>query len=206
MKIISKRKDYYDHLSQIYGVDGAVVYKRQQEEYEEKEKHFGFEDGYYVKFKDKCNNDLVYSASLSALNIWFCDKLYPVVRVSLVKDYQDKGAFYYYSYMEYLQRWGGLIEMKGYNSKRMEDFFKAYERKRVNTEFSSPQLVHIGNKVVTDIILKDYGFQKVITPEQAFQRVSMFVASKPDAPQTIPTDMHRFEAKGFSKKTSFRNM
>lgn len=51
------------------------------------------------------------------------------------------------------------------------------------------------------------GFNKIMPPEQCYLQIEEFLGKiKEEVSQTIPTDLDRFEAKGFDKKTSFRNI
>lgn len=55
--------------------------------------------------------------------------------------------------------------------------------------------------------LKNIGFNEVLTPDECYLKIEEFLGKvKNEKPQTIPTDLDRFEAKGFDRKTSFRNM
>jgi len=53
--------------------------------------------------------------------------------------------------------------------------------------------------------LSKIGFNEVMSPEECYLKIESHL-SKEDVLQTIPTDLNRFEAKGFDKKTSFRKM
>lgn len=55
--------------------------------------------------------------------------------------------------------------------------------------------------------LKNVKFNEVLSPEQCYLTIEEFLGKiKEEVPQTIPTDLDRFQAKGFDKKTSFRKM
>jgi hypothetical protein len=202
MKIISKRKDYYDYLGQIYGVDDKVLYRRDPRQVDGVcvTKLIVWEPSFNYSYGDN-----VVQVYPSAGVIWFCGQAYLILALEEKWGHLSpkERTTYYYSFKE-LDKWKPLMKEKLLAG--IEKFFATPVKGDANTKHNSPQIVQIGNKLQIDPILKDYQFQRVISPEQAFQRVSMFVSAKPDVPQTVPTDMHRFEAKGFSKKTSFRNM
>lgn len=199
MYIISKHKDYYDYLSQIYGVDKKVVYHRHPAEEEAITQTF-FSERKLNRNSEENNYQFYFD------EIWLCDEVYPLIRVS--RSYSDE-TLLYYSYEHLIADWP---EVKPAPSKWVyKDMFEEHfvvntSKAKYNTKYASPQLLAHRGKVYKDIILKDYDFQRVMSPEQVFQLVAMFMAAQPEPPQTIPTDLHRFEAKGFDKKTSFRNM
>lgn len=52
--------------------------------------------------------------------------------------------------------------------------------------------------------LSDFGFNKVLSPTETYQDIYNWIPyNEPEVPSS-PTDMNRYEAKGFDKKTSFR--
>jgi len=212
MRIISKHKDYYDYLGQIYGIDNKIVYYRKSFTADHINS-FHRDDVYYPNEKNKLNVNV----TLSRFFVWFCDKMYPAVEVSYTVEHKNQlgnpiqgytdYSYTFYDFEELKSKWKNNINWKSWDEDNYEEHFKVQSNRKLNTEFNSPQIVTVSsNKIDIDVILKDYDFQKIMTPEQAFQKVSMFVGAKPDPPQQIPTDMHRFVAKGFDKKTSFRNM
>lgn len=205
MKIISKRKDYYDYLGQIYGVDSVVVYIRKPATIDNAKHYIRSQE-----FTPSERNQIKVPVSVNLVHIWFCDQNYPLLELSYVPTNKlDRVYFYYASNEAFLEDYGDILYLGGYRraGKAIEEHFKSKLKSKLNTKYGSPQLLVDTKGVHLDIRLRDYNFQKLVSPEQAFQRVSMFLgAFKPDKPQQIPTDMHRFEAKGFDKKTSFRNM
>lgn len=196
MLIISKYKDYYDYLGQIYGVDNKIVYTRNHENKEtDRTSMMTYE---YTPGK---NNLLEFSIRLTLGQIWFCDKNYPL---ALIYEGYGSTPFIYYDVNELLEFWAKRANWGGFMQDKIKDHFKTDLHTKLNSKYNCPQLLQTDNRVELDIILKDYFFHHLVSPEQAFQKVAMFVAAKPDPLQQIPTEMHRFEAKGFDKKTSFR--
>ncbi len=200
MYIISKYKDYYDYLAQIYGVDKKVVYFRKPETIDE-----GHEYSTDIRIERNGVSNLYY---VYHDKIWVCDKCFPVIYVR--RELTDYGWFYY-SYEDLIEVWPELksrtTRYKWYDRSMLaEHLSDTCSVLKLNTKYDSPQLWAHHNSIHKDILLKDCDFQCMMSPEQVFQNVSMWVSAKPEPPQTVPTDMHRFEAKGFDKKTSFRNM
>jgi hypothetical protein len=200
MYIISKYKDYYDYLAQIYGVDKKVVYFRKPEIVEG---GMGYSTDIRIERNGQSSLYYIYHDY-----IWICDKSFPVVYVR--RELTDFGWFYY-SYEDLIAAWPELkprkSRFKWFTGRNfLLDHFQGVSTAKLNTKYDCPQLWTHHNNIHKDILLKDCDFQKMMSPEQVFQNVSMWVSAKPEPPQTVPTDMHRFEAKGFDKKTSFRNM
>lgn len=201
MKIISKRKDYYDYLSGVWGIDNKVVYKR-----EPKFEHYK-NDFIARPFDFKLNGQ---SYLYSYCILWFCDKAYPFLEITY--KYYPWGVLGYsetiveqriWSYDKYVE--SKFNVQSDYINKNIKQFFNENRNEALNTKFNSPQiLISDSRDAQTDILLKDIDFSSEMTAEQAYQQVAMFVAAKPEPPQQVPTDMHRFEAKGFDKKKSFR--
>ncbi len=76
-----------------------------------------------------------------------------------------------------------------------------------NKVFNSP-IVFVAlpdyNKIIVNPKLNDFGFNKVISPTEAYQDIYNWIPyNEPEVPKS-PDDMSRYEAKGFDKKTSFR--
>lgn len=69
-----------------------------------------------------------------------------------------------------------------------------------------PIILKYWNENVEFPILKNLGFDKIFTPQEAYLALDEFLSYKEPEISKNPTDMNRFEAKGFDKKTSFRKM
>ena len=196
MRIISKFKDYYDYLSGVYGIDNKVVYIRDSKDVDKTKDFSSFDYRFEVKKDGK-----EYYIYLE--HIWFCDEDFPFITIR--EGFNDYTEWISYSFEE-IEDWLNFLEVKNFVRNEIEKHFQTKSNKKVNTELKSPQIYQIKEKYTTDILLKDYGFQRILDAMQAYQRVAMFIAAPPDVPQTVPTDIIRFEGKGFDKKTSFRKM
>ena len=66
MYIISKRKDYFDYLTQIYGIDKAVVYHRKPNELGD--------GGANGEEFDYSNEKFSRKIIVTRIDLWFCDE------------------------------------------------------------------------------------------------------------------------------------
>jgi hypothetical protein len=75
----------------------------------------------------------------------------------------------------------------------------------LNKIFDTPVLRYSGVRNITlNPKLNEMGFNKAITPTEAYQDIYNWIPyNEPEVPKS-PDDMNRYEAKGFDKKTSFR--
>jgi hypothetical protein len=77
----------------------------------------------------------------------------------------------------------------------------------LNTLFNCPVVLIASTdlqKVILNPKLNDMGFNKIISPTEAYQDIYNWIPyNEPEVPSS-PNDMSRYEAKGFDKKTSFR--
>jgi len=81
-----------------------------------------------------------------------------------------------------------------------------YETK-LNKAFNAPVLI-VKDGTLDHITLNprltDIGFNRILTPTEAYQDIYNWIPyNEPEVPSS-PTDLSRYEAKGFDKKTSFR--
>lgn len=196
MKIISKRKDYYDYLVGKYGIDEKITYDRKQKRF------------YNPHYK---NSLLPYptpkSNGLAYFYIAFCDVIYCVI--------QFNGDFYYADEFENLpEELKQVIINEKYNSiLKRKHFLNTYKFRinLVNTDINiinnSPIIllsIH-GEPVLTNFILKDYGFHKVMDAETCYLKLqNWFLQDKIVIDNR--SDLLKLEAAGFDKKTSFRNI
>ena len=202
MKIISKYKDYYDYFSQIYGIDEKLVYKREEKliEFDFKtRKNFPF-----IEFYPERKNFLENKVCINFKEIWFCNQRFPFITI-VFGNYLTEKKQNFFDYNSFKIEWKDFIKYGNYLERQLIDHFSEKFGDK-NTEYKSPQILITKKGVYRDIILKHYNFQRFVSPEQAYQKVYMFLESRKDVSQTIPTDLDRFEAKGFDRKTSFRNM
>lgn len=219
MKIISKRKDYYDYLVNpaLYGTDTLRVYDRRADNY-------GEPGG-----TDKLN------PLLEHYDFAVCGMIYRI--------YQYKGKFYHTK-----EDWVKLDQLlsKGDPGNRARFLFgdtldqlerdaaRKYDKVNVPTDVNkalrepvlmktsgggeftyksswSNEFMHDTARIIestwSKVILKDFGFQRVMAAEEIFMKISEFLGWLVDNPP-IPnkqTNIEKLESHGFDKKKSFRH-
>jgi hypothetical protein len=220
MKILSKFKDYYDF---VVDSDYNTIYERHTKKYVDK--------FHVINFKRRNELSLIakhipidpllekklnwkgYSAPFGFwyrktkhipdelgefISIAFCDKLYPIFKtktnqyIFTAEDFNDK-----------LNQDNKLY----LSDKFINEKFLSVECKN-NIILNCPIVLRDLDEMVFNPKLSDYGFQKLFTPTQCYQELYNWFSlhkKEPHIPSS-PDDMNRYEAKGFDKKTSFRNI
>lgn len=78
----------------------------------------------------------------------------------------------------------------------------------ISEELGSSNLPYIvnyySNKWEPFPILKEIHFDRVMTPQETYLKIEEFISKKDLDISLDPTDLNRFESKGFDKKKSFR--
>lgn len=195
MKIISKFKDYYDHLAHIYGRDSSIVYKRLE---------FGFEFGQSVLTKTALPRLPMKYGNREYNWLVFCGKLYVVIPVGPgnypVKKYKlipfedvEMPRFY---------EWTDPVGLVDPGAVELCKTLKAPVFIVTTDYFSN----HVKNLVPN---LGQIGFGSIMPPEQAFQEISYFLGNtikeSPDAsPVPKITDKEKILTHGFDLVQSFR--
>lgn len=232
MRILSPFKDYYDFV--VTEPDNKKFYSRETKEvvFTELEHNknpdrtilspityekmygmrmkfiFPFEKGYFsaIAFCDKLRSFMVYDGVL----YWY----YEDIPEKALKELQKQGSSRWDSYdSENYERysWGRnpLKDMLRYKTIDwvMDKHTKIPINTNLNKLFNSPVLI-INNGSIRNIVinpkLNEIGFNKILTPTEAYQDIYNWIPyNEPEVPKS-PDDMNRYEAKGFDKKTSFR--
>lgn len=221
MKIISKFKDYYDHVAG-YDPDPRKIYVREIDTLDEDEKRK------IKKLLDLPSNNLVYYRGKKNRNVdsclyrqgslYLCDRLYRVVEEV---DSEDTGVYdkayickYHYSLNTLPKDFGEEYTTNTYSLKKMDwgKFFTPGNTK-INSIVGSPIVYHgkdnslVWFSLVKNCKLAGLGFGQVMTPQEAFTEIYNWLPFvEPDLPMGGPDDMIRWEQHGFDKKTSFRNV
>lgn len=212
MKIISKFKDFYDFVAG-YDTDPRKVFVRKME-------FLGCGD--VPALKGNTLKAGQYEADLYFLGeVWFCDQHIPYF-----KDIST--GLFYYDYNEipdtirydvnnlFMDRhWHHRVD----NGPGLEIHFGVERSKRkwghedapvrINTKHKQPiffsHYADYGKGVVVNGRLADIRFSQFKSPQDTFTELYNWIPFiEPDMPSD-PTDMSRFENKGFDKKTSFRH-
>ena len=181
MKIISKFKDYYDHLQGIYGIDPLKVLDRTQMSVN------------------------TYHTSDRGFTLYFCGSLY---------EHQCDSLTHHKNYAEALLRFtkSKYLTPKGHIVYQNETCFWAKLDRRIDAKLNFPYGVLLPvdfrkpetATIKSVLILKNLGFYKVMSAEECYRQIEQFIGKSEMESNTDVTDMDRFEAKGFSKKESFR--
>lgn len=203
MKIISKHKDYYDYLANIYGVDDKVVYERKY--------HICVLDNQRTSIINKTAaalytpNFIRYSEAYKGRAVEFalhiCGKKYDVVFF--------ENNFYYepISKSDYKHIKENAINFKSLKIRLKEKPFFHFLRKKeidYNKIFECPIVFHeCGNTFHLNVKLSDFNFAAIMPPEKIYQNIVAFLSKEPDIVDKR-TDIEKIEAHGFDKKISFR--
>ena len=230
MKIIDNKKDYYDYISGIYGIDDLVVYDRRSSVVLNSGKTLlqGLDHYFSTKilFTDK---------PLSEKRYW---ELKSIVRYREAKAAKNKyskkwkeGDVYHFvleiGYTHYrfeVERW--IEDNKNeyaHVENRLIDTMKDVQKRYSNVpmclilcqvqdwrwtkdglwkELSDIHLHRIENPILTGTFIT-----KIIPPADIWQALYDYLSSLKDKPFTdTRTDVEELESAGFDKETSFRNV
>lgn len=232
MRILSSYKDFYDFV--VVEPDNKKFYLRETKEvvftelehkknpeitilspitYEKLNNTkikfiYPFEKGFIsvIAFCDKLRSFLVYDNVI----YWY----YEDIPEKLIKFLEKRNQSKWYSFNdESYEKWSWhrdpLKDMLRY--KKLDWIIDKHTNKPLNTNlnkiFNAPVLV-VNNANIRNIVLNpklsEIGFNKTITPSEAYQNIYNWIPyNEPEVPKS-PDDMARYEAKGFDKKTSFR--
>ncbi|MCU0436700.1 MAG: hypothetical protein MUC49_02225 [Raineya sp.] len=189
MKIISNYKDYYDYLQGVWGVDEKIVYKREPiyNDYPKGLYSFHIVGKWYMGYFD------------GQKWIYDFEELYEFNRGKrLVAQGDDTLHNYLFNFSPF-----------GFKNELITDFPKSDK----NEKYKMPVLLYkydclsVFSSHTTSSrypLLQNTFIPKILPPEQIFIQISNFIAPKDLDIQNSPTDLNRFEGKGFDKKTSFR--
>ena len=182
MKIISKFKDYYDYLVGIYGMDDKIVYERNQSS--------GID---------------IYDGHLYSL--WICDEQYYGIGKYKIISWNIDDLINHKDDFEFTCWLYKKIQLKK-NDNTINYFrwkyFNKGEPKKVNTKENCPIILG-GENGIRNPNLSSINF-KEITPHDMWIKLTEWFSPKDIQMDKPPTDMNRFESKGFHKKTSFRKI
>jgi hypothetical protein len=223
MKIVSPFKDYYDFVAG-YDTDPRKVFVRGGESYSEGEDklpgHSIFsivqQHTHLVKWPAKNR------AWFQGL-VLFCNKAYPYIQ-----DLVSSTVYWSYADVpeEEQQAIDAAMDAARYGYERLFLHFRTVERTATrfglnetdryeqqgtfNTDYKAPIVFSAYDAVRgkprywVNGKLGDLEFRKIVPPQEAYTTIYNFLPSDAPPLPTDPTDMQRFENKGFDKKTSFR--
>ena len=231
MKIISNFKDYYDYMSYL-GIDNSVVYERMTRKYRASE--FKSFDPYSLDFYDivgsyrgfksiEFNSTIRYNGKLYSIHlvhrtivfcgtcytfweyekkdsrfkpkdieiIWSIDRLREVVYSIFDMQKRNKYRYEYY------------IQDIFWNSLKKWQIQPAREKFIRNNEY--PVVYLYGNEKITNPRLSDLKFYNVVFPQEAWQRISMWLTRPKDVPETSRSEKTDLIRHGMDKTSFKRN-
>ena len=209
MKIISRFKDSYDHISYIYGVDEKIVYTRDVvKNVEIREKEI---PGYQ---KYRAINQLVESEEKVSIVV-IVDKMYFVVEnfftnEERVLDQSDR----------LMRSWNwrsSIIRDETHNDPELileltkKVGSPVYRIESINGDWSDPDRKLIAKIAEKTPRLSDIkGMVALLDPQQTYQEISYAITNllnpNPDnTPPIVVGDKYKIQAAGFDLKQSFRH-
>lgn len=187
MKLITNFKDYYDFLIGKYGIDEKCVYERTNK--------------YNPNFK-------LEPLEYKAFRIHFCNTTY--------FGHYYRGKFYYGKDAEnHIPKFIGNADIFGkiYRGQTHDpltwDGKKQYEYS-YNEKLNCPIVLNGSHNYRQEftgqlnVKLSDFGFGKVIEPEEAFIKISNFIMREKEIPDN-QSNKEKIVSHGFDLKTSFRH-
>lgn len=225
MKIISKYKDYYDHIGHEFGEDPKIIFNRQPIDHNDdiiKKLNDIFRYSKYRAPNTKMHGMELYQYRWIVINghVWLLSRLNGTFKQFSIATQQV------FDHVKQVEKENKLYHYYGSEKLVADDFMNI-------TEFTS-KLIEIHKKLGTPIfafdgdgfgdvlstsngvkkykvpLLTDYGFASYYPSYQIFQDLCHFIGNElRDAPDTQPpveiSDPCKIEGHGFDKKISFRH-
>ena len=218
MRILSKFKDYYDFV--VSEPDNKKMFIRETTVFQPENSR---------KLKSNYGNTMQLDSKKIELGflslLAFCDKLYQYFQYENVIywNYEDIPENVIKAITPKSKWWGRdnyENSYWGWGRNEFNDMLhykklgwivdrhsKEPIKSKLNKEFDTP-IVFINNPNYTTITLNpkltDLGFNKILSPTEAYQDIYNWIPYKEPETPSSPDDMGRYEAKGFDKKSSFR--
>lgn len=192
MIIVSKYRDFYDYLQGIYGRDEKIVFERNSNSSQTYYNNIFYE--FHILGK-------IYGGFLFENKwIWDFEELNNIVEnwneiviPKLKRSNWEK---------EKIQKYLSEFDEKFYYQNRIITEWKSSKE---NLKHNCPILLHVDNGWYKFPKLVDTFIPKVISAHDMYIGLSEWCSKKDIEINNFPTDMNRFESKGFDKKKSFRN-
>ena len=230
MKIIDNKKDYYDYLASIYGIDELVVYDRRGSVTLNSDKYLLHGMEYYFSHKL-----LPLDKPLTEKKYWSLKSISKQREAKAVKHKFNKtfkeGDVYHFilevGYTHYrfeVERWidedkrdcahveSTLLDIiKNVHQRYSEvpmciipcqaEYWRWHHEDRWD-EINNTMVHRVENPILTGTIIP-----KIIPPADIWQNLYQYLSSLRDKPFTdTRSDVQKLESAGFDKKTSFRNV
>ena len=227
MRIISKFRDYYDHV-QSFGMSD-VIYQRKKIELEITDKSLLKFVGEGLKFNSWVFSFKKITVDVQCYVIGLCGKTYPVIKLTATdKKYKKTTSFFYnekdfHQYLiDHKYRDISQYTTKGHWWKSEQSKVKAffdYEWHKLNELFHQHNVpIYVINfnlasrestpSLILNHELKDFNFYTQMDTYKTFQEIEMFVSGvlkTPVVPTTTISDECMRDAKGFDR-WSFKKM
>lgn len=197
MKLISNFKDYYDYLiGAKYGIDPLVVYERicSTEGKDSQWHKSGINRPLFLDLPDRYESWIIQFCGVTYYGHHYNKQFYygesakehipyhvDNTTRGTCKDEHDNNAPQY-------NRWGFRI----YSN------YIDYNKKE-----NCPIVLLQGGSVIKNVKLSDYGFGRIIPPEEAFLKITDYLSREKAIPNN-QTDKEKIVSHGFDTKTSFR--
>lgn len=226
MKIIDNKKDYYDYLSGVYGIDPYVVYDRRgsvgsdtiiEEHPLMFDKREQEEDKYPYTRYGRHSKDYPYSERSFDITVEAGEKHF-YIRCKRVKESENspvKLTFERFDPTEKLSKeWH--LDLYGKSQFFLDRYNKELER-YTKKQSKAPLAIFYtdyshywdgsGRGMIENPILKDLPITGLLPAEEIWQGIYDYLL-KMKEPKIVDnrTDVQHLESHGFDKKTSFRNV
>lgn len=207
MKIVSKFKDYYDSM-RAQDLDKEPFYLRETKVFE----MHAMTDDQRFEADRLTASFMPRITGLERGVLGFCGRLFPFYIVGRDVCYDQASLVAATEHSAFTDEWGyGVYGVTRAVQELGPEW--GYMRQRIDDgpfiRFRAPVLWRRETELVTNPILKALYFQTQVDVYTAWQELSMFLGNNMVSASTVPprpiSDVERAEAKGFDKKTSFRN-
>jgi len=191
MKIIDKRRDYYDYLSGIYGINEKLVLDRRE-------------------YDNQISSDIIkfYIAGYIVEGLLLNDKFYYGDDLNQFKI--KKKSFWLHLSKHWKRDYDNSIEIEyndGSYKKQNWVYIKPIkDDDAINNRFDCPILMQCSDQVYKYPLLKNFNLATFIPPETIYKWIEEWLSrriSLLEVTSELPNDL-KIESKGFDKKTSFR--
>ena len=226
MKIISNYKDYYDHLTGIYGVDPLVVYDRRSHFYDSslEKKNVSSVTVFQPRTLDENFTEnsietvVLFIAGKEYMLLSRNGKLYVTLEEMLnLKSMVENNV----SSRSYTENHSKIVQAlkvthdyeirSGWRSSKywhsLQRHFRGEDvRLRANEQTRCPSLLCTNDGYLSNPKLSSFRMGSLVSAHDMYMIITEFLSKKDPNVPSSPVDMNRYESKGFDKKTSFRNM
>jgi len=234
MKIISKFKDYYDHMLNKYGIDPKIIFVRTKlkKTIVSRQLNINFDQKYYPNHERLEDNQYTFKI-LVVCGKYFVikarrDKDSRISNYSLVtrKDLDDPKVYSDVKNVIYYNSGSFFIRMKTKKEKNLDLLYQkelcgvySQEMVEISKEINCPIfIIDSYAKYVYEVRLnpnipnlsKIKGIQSLLPPETLFNDIAFFIGNvlnnNPDDKMVVVSNKDKIIKGGFDLKTSFRNM